>query len=86
MAYTVKVAPSALRDLDALQGNVLKRVIKKIDTLAVDPRPPGSRKLSGSDDTHRVRVGDYRILYEIWDDVLLVLVVKIRHRREAYRN
>lgn len=53
--------------------------------LAENPRPIGSEKLTGSEDLHRIRVGDYRILYQIQDDALLVLVVKIGHRREVYR-
>ena len=53
--------------------------------LAANPRPPGVEKLAGPDDFYRIRVGDYRIIYQIQDDVLMILVVKIGHRREVYR-
>ena len=55
-----------------------------IDALKDNPRPFGSEKLSGVEETYRIRVGDYRILYEVHDDVLLVLVVEVGHRREVY--
>ena len=86
MSYTIELRPAARRDLKGLPQEVLQRVSRKIDSLADNPRPPGVEKLSGSEDSYRVRVGDYRILYEIRDKVLLVIVVRIRHRREAYRN
>jgi mRNA interferase RelE/StbE len=61
------------------------RVVETIQSLANDPRPPGCRKLSGSKNDWRIRVGDYRILYEIADAVRVVRVNRVRHRREAYR-
>jgi mRNA interferase RelE/StbE len=84
--YTIEFRPAARRDLKALPREILQRISKKIDSLADAPRPPGVEKLSGSEDSYRVRVGDYRILYEIRDEVLLVIIVRVRHRREAYRN
>ncbi len=86
VAYTVEFRPSALRDLKALSGEVLQRVARKIDALAENPRPQGVEKLSGSESAYRLRVGDYRILYEIRDRLLLVAVIRIRHRREVYRR
>lgn len=61
------------------------RIAATIDALAGDPRPSGCRKLAGTDRLYRVRVGDYRVVYEIHDDRLLVLVIKLGHRREVYR-
>jgi mRNA interferase RelE/StbE len=86
MAYTIEFRPSAFRDLKELSGEILRRVVRKIDALAEDPRPQGVEKLSGSENAYRVRVGDYRILYEIRDRVLLIAVIRIRHRREVYRR
>jgi mRNA interferase RelE/StbE len=86
VAYRVELRPAALRDLKSLPREVLGRVSAKIDSLPGNPRPPGVEKLSGSEDSYRVRVGDYRILYRILDEVLLVLVVAIRHRKEACRR
>jgi mRNA interferase RelE/StbE len=86
VAYRVELRPAALRDLKSLPREVLDRVSEKIDSLPENPRPPGVEKLSGSEDSCRVRVGDYRILYRIVDEALLVLVVAVRHRKEAYRR
>jgi mRNA interferase RelE/StbE len=86
VAYRVELRPAALRDLKSLPREVLDRVSEKIDSLPENPRPPGVEKLSGSEDSYRVRVGDYRILYRIVDEALLVLVVAVRHRKEAYRR
>jgi len=86
VSYTIELGPAAQRDLKVLPHEILQRVSRKIDSLADNPRPPGVEKLSGSENSYRIRVGDYRILYEIRDRVLLIVVVRIRHRREAYRN
>lgn len=65
---------------------VIPRIRTAVEALREDPRPSGSRKLTGSDDQWRIRVGDYRVVYEIADDVLIVTVVRIAHRREVYRG
>jgi len=62
-----------------------QRVSAAISALADDPRPHGSEKLSGAKDRHRFRIGDYRVVYGIGDEVLTVWVVKVGHRREVYR-
>ena len=83
--YRVEIAPSAQRELSKLPRNVQKRIDERIRALAENPRPAGSRKLEGEDSFHRIRVGDYRIVYQVKDKVLLVLVIRIGHRREVYR-
>jgi len=85
MAFRIEFVRSAVRELEALPQPMQRRVTRAIDGLAVEPRPPGARLLSGAGRRWRVRVGDYRILYRIDDDVLLVVVIRIRHRRDAYR-
>lgn len=82
--YRVELTRAAERDLRGLSRDVLRRVDRKIQALANDPRPHGAKKLEGSANTYRVRVGDYRILYEIEDAAILVLVVRVGHRREIY--
>jgi mRNA interferase RelE/StbE len=70
-----------------LPKDVFIRISGKITALAEDPRPSGVEKLSGSaEDFYRIRVGDYRVLYTIQDKVLLVIIIKVRHRREVYRG
>jgi len=61
------------------------RLRPHIDGLATNPRPPGAKKLKGVAEAWRIRIGDFRIVYEIRDRILLVLVVRVAHRREAYR-
>lgn len=85
MAYSIELTSAALRALRKLPGDVRQRVADMIDALADDPRPAGVRKLSGSDDVYRIRTGDYRILYQIADKALVVLVVHVGHRRDVYR-
>jgi mRNA interferase RelE/StbE len=85
-SYRVEVKPSVERDLAGLEKRDRLRVARKIDALAEYPRPAGVEKLSGEDDLWRVRAGDYRIIYAIRDDVLLVLVVRVGHRRDVYRK
>ncbi|HVU33556.1 MAG TPA: type II toxin-antitoxin system RelE/ParE family toxin [Opitutaceae bacterium] len=84
--YTVSLSANAADWLESCRDGKLKRRIgATIDGLAISPRPPGCVKLAGEDVVWRVRVGDYRILYEIHDDRLVVLVVRIAKRSEAYR-
>ena len=85
MQYDIEITSAAHRDLKSLARDVLRRVDTKILGLADNPRPPGSKLLRGQERLYRVRVGDYRIIYQIEDDRLVVLVVRVRHRREVYR-
>jgi len=82
--YDLRIKPSAVKELEALQTKDRRRIVKKIQDLASEPRPPGCEKLSGQD-RYRLRQGDLRILYEIQDREVTVTVVKIRHRRDVYR-
>lgn len=84
--YRVRLAPAAERQLRKLDPGARARVAAAIDLLAATPRPPGAKKLAGGDGEWRVRTGDYRIVYEIHDQVLTVLVVRVAHRREVYRR
>lgn len=86
MPHTVVLTPAAQRDLSALDHRTLQRVDQKIRVLGTNPRPPGAEKIKGAGDVYRVRVGDYRILYEIEDARLVVVVVRVRHRSEVYRR
>jgi mRNA interferase RelE/StbE len=85
MAYRVQFLRSAKRELGDLPLPIRRRVTTAINALSGDPRPPGAKLLSGADRRWRVRVGDYRILYRINDDMVEVLVIRVRHRSDAYR-
>ena len=84
MAYTVIIKPAAERELRRLGPEIQLRLQPHIADLARAPRPPGYKKLVGLGGLYRIRVGDYRVVYEVRDEVLLVLVVKIGHRSRIY--
>jgi len=84
VTYSVEMLRSAQRQLAKVDRQDQDRIISAIHGLANEPRPPGSKKLSGRP-AWRIRVGVYRVIYEIQDDRLLVLVIAIGHRREVYR-
>jgi mRNA interferase RelE/StbE len=83
--YRVFLERAAERDLKQLSAKLHDRVIAAIQALAKTPRPTGCRKLTGADNDWRIRVGDYRVIYEIADAVRVVRVNRVRHRREVYR-
>jgi mRNA interferase RelE/StbE len=85
MAYAIEFVPSARGALKKLPREVQLRLSRRIALLSDDPRPTGSSKLKGRENLWRIRVGDYRVVYEVRDRVLLVLVVRVAHRRDVYR-
>ncbi len=84
-SYSLEIKRSAAKELAQLPPKDRGRIIARIQALAEDPRPVGAEKLSGQE-RYRVRQGDYRILYEIEDQILRIMVVKIGHRRDVYRT
>ncbi|WNB84332.1 type II toxin-antitoxin system RelE/ParE family toxin [Cellulomonas sp. ATA003] len=86
MTYRIEVAPTVVRQLRKLDQTARRRVQAAVELLADEPRPSGAKKLVGGDGEWRVRTGDFRIIYEIHDEVLLVLVIAVGHRREVYRR
>ncbi len=85
MSYEVIFDPGALREFDKLPGASRQRVAEAIDDLSEEPRPQGTVKLAGID-AYRVRVGTYRVVYAVKDDRLVVLIVKVAHRRDVYKE
>jgi mRNA interferase RelE/StbE len=83
-AYKVFFRKSVLKDLEAIPAKDLQRILTRIEMLGDDPRPPGCEKLTGHE-RYRLRQGKYRILYSIQDDERTVWVVKVGHRKDAYR-
>ncbi len=80
----IEVTRAAQRDLNSLPKSVFKRVDAKIQSLSEDPHPRGSKKLD--DDLFRVRVGDYRIIYQVISGRIVIVIIRVRHRREVYRD
>lgn len=83
--YKVQLAPAAKKQIKKLSKPIQKKVVKRLEELKDDPRPAGVEKLTDTDNLYRIRLGDYRIIYTIEDEVLLVLVVTVADRREVYR-
>ncbi len=84
-AYSVNIEAAAWKAIMRLNENLQERILTAIEGLEPEPRPSGVTKLQGYENLYRVRVGDYRIIYEIQDDVLVVVVVKVGNRRDVYR-
>lgn len=83
--FKIELKRSAAKEIEKLSNKKLRQqVVSRIAQLAEDPRPPGCQKLAGSE-VYRIRQGDYRIIYEIEDDRLLITIVKVGHRRDVYR-
>jgi mRNA interferase RelE/StbE len=85
MNYQVEISPAALRQLKKLTPDIYTLIIATLEELEVTPRPPSVSKLEGEANLYRIRVRDYRIVYQIQDKELIVLVVKIGHRKDIYR-
>ena len=84
MTYRIALSPMAARQLRKLDAQVRRRIQAALDLLAEQPRPPSATRLVGGAGEWRVRTGDYRIVYEIEEQRLLILVLRIGHRREVY--
>lgn len=82
MPHRIELAPAAAREFRKLPRAAQMRIGRRIEQLATDPRPDGVRKLS--DGSYRIRIGDYRVLYQIHDAQLLIVVIRVRHRKDAY--
>ena len=83
--FVVEYDPKAVKELTKLDKPVARRVVKAVGALSADPRPSGVRALVGYPNLWRIRVGDYRVIYEIHDRILRVIVINVGHRREIYR-
>ncbi len=83
--YTIELKPSAVRDMQRLPRPMQTRVAQKINALANDPFPRGSTKLEALDDLWRIRIGDYRVIYQVRRKTLVIFVVRVKHRGDVYR-
>ena len=84
-AYKLFFKKSVLKDIERIPKRDLRRIIKRIESLANDPGPPGHEKLTGRE-RYRIRQGNYRIVYSIQDDELMIWVIKVGHRGDVYRK
>lgn len=86
MSYRIAVKRSAVKALKKIPKPDRERIVKKIDSLAENLPNPDTTKMKGNNPFHKVRIGDYRIIYEVQEEVLVILIVKIGHRKDIYRN
>ena len=86
MTYTIKFRPAVEKDLRTLPHKELIRIKRKIDTLVENLPDPAITKMKGNNKFHKIRVGDYRIIYEIHNDTHVILVAKIGHRKDIYKH
>ena len=83
--YKIQIKPSAVKELEKLPKKDIQKIVAKIQLLSSEPRPSNCEKLSG-DEKYRIRQGNYRIVYSIEDDKLIVFIIKIGHRRDVYKK
>ncbi len=86
MAYALKFRPAARRELKKIPRPDQEKIVKRIESLKQKPRPPDMNKLKSSDDLYRIRIGDYRVIYQIHDDIRIVRVTRVARRNKAYRK
>lgn len=84
-SYQIEFRGSAERELHRIDPQMISKIVAAVRALADEPRPPGTRKLAGSEQAYRIRVGDYRVVYTVDDRHRIVSVDRVRHRKDAYR-
>ena len=84
--YSIRFVESAARSLKKLPVGPRVRIAARIEALADNPYPPGTRKMAGEEHAYRIRVGDYRVVYDVLDEAIIVLVLRIGHRKDVYRS
>jgi mRNA interferase RelE/StbE len=85
-SFNIQWRNSTKKDLRSLPRHEVTRIIEAVTQLADEPQPQGSQKLSGSERTYRIRIGDYRVIYEVFSDPPIVEVQRVRHRKDVYRE
>lgn len=83
--FRIEWKPSAARELRRIDRSIVPRIVAAVEELASNPYPAGVRKLSGAENTFRIRIGDYRIIYEVHSGWLVITIVRVRHRKDVYR-
>jgi len=84
-SYRIEFAKGVRKDFKGIPRHDANRILEKIDSLSENPRPPESKKLT-NDESHRIRIGNYRVIYDIQDEVLIVLILKVGNRKDVYRR
>jgi mRNA interferase RelE/StbE len=85
-SYKIEWKRSAAKELKLLPKETITKILKKIEELSSNPFSPGTKKLIGSEHTFRIRVGDYRIIYDIYSNLLIIEIIRVGHRRDIYER
>jgi mRNA interferase RelE/StbE len=83
-SYRIEWKRSATKEVRKLPAEAINRILKAVESLSSNPYPPGSRKLVGAERTYRIRVGSYRVIYNVLESTLVVEVIRVAHRKDAY--
>ena len=83
--YSVIIADKAAKEIEWLPNHIIKKVIRKLEELEAQPRPIGTKKLTGEGNKWRIRIGDYRVIYKIDDAIRIITILYVRHRKDAYK-
>ncbi len=84
-SFQIEWKQSALKELQKLPRQIIPRIVAAVGDLSQNPYPHGVRKLVGSERSHRIRVGEYRVIYEVFENKLVIEIIRVRHRKDAYR-
>jgi mRNA interferase RelE/StbE len=85
-SYQINWRRSTKKDLRRISASKVGKIVETVATLSIDPRPLGCKKLTGSECAYRLRVGNYRIIYEVYDDTVIIEIIKVGHRSDVYRK
>ncbi|NWK55202.1 type II toxin-antitoxin system RelE/ParE family toxin [Verrucomicrobiaceae bacterium N1E253] len=85
-SFPIKWRKSTKKDLRRISQVEVSKIVAAVSSLSDDPRPEGCKKMQGSDCAYRIRVGDYRVIYEVYEDQIIIEIIRVRHRREVYRK
>ncbi len=85
-SYQIEWKRSARKELRKLPSNMIEKIMEEIETLGKNPFPSGCRKLSGSEQTWRIRIGNYRVIYDIFSSILVIEIIRVAHRKDVYRS
>lgn len=84
-AYQIEWKRSAIKELNQLPKEAINRIVEHVSALAENPFPNGVRKLIGTDEIYRIRIGEYRVIYQVFAQKLVIIIIRVRHRKDVYR-
>jgi mRNA interferase RelE/StbE len=86
VSYSILWKTSAIKEMKNFPKKDIQRIVNKVNALERNPVPPGSLKLAGSLNTHRLRIGNYRVIYNLFEKILTIEIIRVRHRKDVYNS